>query len=647
MKLSRPVLSGITLAALSAVLIDIGQKAQQAGRFGTSLKWRLGGLAGLALALLALAVFILSWTPVFERIERVLAQGQDRLRRLGWLNLLVPLLLGALYLGLVYFPPTKLIADPSTFQGLWTRIGLVWLLGLAAAPFIRAALKAMSLAEAAASGALFISALHQAGTFFSQVSDSPFSLGWSEASRFFYGSLFQSAAVYGQSTPLPFLHPSRYMLLSLPFLLNGLPIWADRLWQVLLWLGLTGLTAWILVRRLRLSGSAAAWVGWAWSFLFIFQGPVYYHLLVCAIPVLGWFDRKRFLRSLAIVLAASIWAGISRINWYPMPAFLAVMIYLLETPLPRARDLPGYLVRPAAWATLGTSLAFGASRLYQAFSGQSDRSVFSSSFTSDLLWYRLWPSPTYPPGIFPMAMLLSAPLILLILINLRRAGLHPLRLLGLAGITLGTLAGGLVVSVKIGGGSNLHNLDAYFMLLLVWGGYLLANRAADDQGAFRAWAPWPLLALILAMPLVQILPAGGPVVYRDRAQDQAELSTIRSEVTKAAQNGGEVLFVWQRQLLSFHQIEGVRLIYEYETVDLMEMAMANNRAYLGHFYDDLAHHRFALIVTDPQNGWVKTAEDAFPEENNVYVERVTHPLAQSYRLRTSYPDGTQLWEPIP
>jgi hypothetical protein len=631
---------------LGALLWDVGGTAIELGRFAGSMKWRLAVLGGGALLVCALAMFALTWTARWPGLQARLEAIQAWLRRLGWLNLLAALLLAGLYTLLVYFPPRRIFDDPSTFSGLWARMGLVFLLGLAAAPFLRAAFPRLGAVEGSALGVLLLGVLHQAMTFVPQVSASPFTLGWSEASRFYYGSLFQSAAVYGQAQPLPFLHPSRYLLLSLPYWLPGLPLWFHRLWQVLLWLGLTGLNAWLLVRRLRLKSPAMAWIGTAWAFLFIFQGPVYYHLLVCTAIVLGGFDRRHFWRSLLAVALASLWAGISRVNWLPMPAFLALAIYLLETPLGGWKQLKSYLLPAAVWSVVGLAAAYAANQLYIRLSGQPDLSVFKSSFSQDLLWYRLWPSPTYPPGILPMTLLLSLPVLALILINLRRADLHFLRLLGLAGMTAVLLGGGLVVSTKIGGGSNLHNLDAYFVLLLVWGAYLLAGAAQPETGSERARRPWLLVVLTLAFPLVQLLQAGQPVQFPDPAQDRAVLAGVKAEVERAAQ-GGPVLFIWQRQLLTFHEISGVSLIPEYETVDLMEMAMANNPTYLGRFYADLASHRFALIVVDQQNGLTKTAEDSFPEENNVWVERITHPLLAHYRVRANFPNGIQLLEPIP
>ena len=48
------------------------------------------------------------------------------------------------------------------------------------------------------------------------------------------------------------------------------------------------------------------------------------------ILVLWGFDATHFWRNLVLVLVASLWAGISRVNWLPVPGMLAAALYLLE-----------------------------------------------------------------------------------------------------------------------------------------------------------------------------------------------------------------------------------------------------------------------------------------------------------------------------
>ena len=78
---------------------------------------------------------------------------------------------------------------------------------------------------------------------------------------------------------------------------------------------------------------ALSWLTAGWLFLFLLRVGVYYHLEVMVILPLLFIDMKKPRQSLLIVIIASLWAGISRVNWFPMPALLAIALYLLETPL--------------------------------------------------------------------------------------------------------------------------------------------------------------------------------------------------------------------------------------------------------------------------------------------------------------------------
>ncbi len=464
--------------------------------------------------------------------------------------------------------------------------------------------------------------VHKVTGFIPDISSSPLTIGWSEASRYYYASLFFSKQVYGTQLALPFLHPTRYLLQSLPFLIPGLPLIAHRFWQVFLWLGMTGLAAVLLVRRLNMSGksqrqSLMRWALGAWAFLFLFQGPVYYHLLVPVCLVLWGYDQRRFWRTLLVVVVASGWAGISRINWFPVPAMLAAAIHLLEVPQSRARSLLSYLTLPFIWGVVGLSAAFIAQALYIRISG-NDPGVFGSSLSSDLLWYRLWPSNTYPPGILPMTLLVSFPLLLIIGIPLFGRALSWVRKLALVGMLAVLLVGGLVVSVKIGGGSNLHNLDAFLTLLLICGAWLGAGRGTAEERA-REPGPiafprlhWSLILLAVLVPVYPLLLEGRPFPSENLLFAGEETQELNSLVQQVRAQGGEVLFIWQRQLVTFGWIDAGPLEPRFETVDLMEMAMSNNQVYLNNFYQALREHRFALIVSQVQSKSIKGTRERLP-----------------------------------
>ena len=112
------------------------------------------------------------------------------------------------------------------------------------------------------------------------VRTTPFSIGWSEGNRFYDYSLIFGKKLYDYTGNLtvPYNSPGRYALWGSLFLIPGLPIWAHRLWDVLLWVGtplaLTGVLTWNIKKPLL------RWGLTLWGALFIMQGPVYPHLLV-------------------------------------------------------------------------------------------------------------------------------------------------------------------------------------------------------------------------------------------------------------------------------------------------------------------------------------------------------------------------------
>jgi len=128
--------------------------------------------------------------------------------------------------------------------------------------------------------ALLITALgyglvYKAACFLPEISNYPFSLGWSEASRYYYASLYLGERIYGIQAPLSILHPSRYLMQAIPFLLSNSPLWLHRAWQVLLWLVTSGLTGWLVAHRVGQNQSGLVRLALAiGAILFLFQGPV-------------------------------------------------------------------------------------------------------------------------------------------------------------------------------------------------------------------------------------------------------------------------------------------------------------------------------------------------------------------------------------
>ncbi|MBL8101540.1 MAG: hypothetical protein JNM02_03340 [Anaerolineales bacterium] len=368
----------------------------------------------------------------------------------------------------------------------------------------------------------------------------------------------------------------------------------------------------------------------AWAFLYFLQGAVYYHLQVCVILVLAGVSVKNPGRSLLFMSLASIWAGISRVNWFPVPAMLGIAVYVLETQI--AGKGWRYWIHPFLMGVIGLGTALAAQFIYIEISGNADARAFGSSFTSDLLWNRLFPNSTFSLGILPGILIVSAPLGIALyqMLNGRLAKLHPLRSLVLLALVLVLFFGGLVVSTKIGGGGDLHNMDAFLVMLALIATSFFAGRVVGDDEPSPSWGnvQWGVAALLV--PLGFALPQIGFFNSYNHIKAEKDIQRLQQVISQAVDSGGEVLFITERQLLTFGELKNIPLIPEYEQVELMEMAMSGNREYLEQYYSDLDNRRFALIIAEEQK-YNPRNNGSFVEEDNAWVRYIGAPLLCAYK----------------
>ncbi|MBN8579398.1 MAG: hypothetical protein J0L96_01910 [Anaerolineae bacterium] len=630
----------VWLWALAVVsLLAILQTVQRTNELEIALfrsKWI--GLVGI-FALTALVGAWLSFSPILNRItewfEKLTNQSSTPLRIAFHVSLIL--------LGFILVWVTRLYIFGSTLPQVMP-IFWVFLWASLAQTIGLKSLRKLDWHVAFAVVLLTQGFIYQTYGIFAIASANPFSMGYSEAGRHFYASLFFSEKLYGMKLPLPFLHPSRYLLLSLPFLLDELPLWFHRFWQAFLWFGLTLGSAISLAQRTRLSGWMKIFIT-AWAFLFYFQGAVYYHLHVMVILILAGVAVKNPGRSLVFIILASVWAGISRVNWFPVPAMLAIAIYILETPV--IDKSWKYWLTPLIWGVSGVAAALVSQFVYIQISGNADVAAFGSSFTSDLIWSRLLPNETFPMGILPGILLVSAPLFAALyqIVLGKMTNLHPLRWLALLAMLVMLFIGGAIVSTKIGGGGDLHNMDAYLVMLSVVVTAFWANQVSAESDAKPMWGEvrWGVAAAVLLIPLGFAIRNIGFYPSFDKTVAEKDIQLLQESL----KNGGEILFITERQLITFDYIHGMTLVPEYEQSELMEMAMSRNRSYLETFYGDLQVRRFALILAEDQK-FTQQKHGAFVEENVAWVRFVGAPLLCNYKpVVTLTSNNIQVFEPRP
>jgi hypothetical protein len=143
---------------------------------------------------------------------------------------------------------------------------------------------------------------------------------------------------------------------------------------------------------------------------------------------------------------------------------------------------------------------------------------------------------------------------------------------------------------------------------------------------------WIQALIILMVFIFSIRPVTESVPLELPPQEVVEkaINKIGKEVGKINKQG-EILFIDQRQLLTFGYVEGVPLVPDYEKKYLMEQAMRGNADYFELFYEDIANHRFDLIISEPLHVSYVGNDYHFGSENDAWVKWVSEPVLCYYK----------------
>ena len=519
------------------------------------------------------------------------------------------------------------------------------------------------------------------------VTDYPFSLGWSEGNRLWdYSTLFgRSLYNYPSDQDIYVLLDSgRLWVGGLPFLIPNLTIEAARLW-----VGLTTILPYFLVGIAAfrvLNKNSRIWLLMIlWIFLFLKQGPIHTPLVLCAaITVLVW-GRSLWI-SIPLIIFAGYFAQTSRYTWMFAPGIWIGVLELSGASLHNGKLILSQWTRSISLGFAGIFGGYLLPKIMPLLDRGIDienvgEQITNTGYTADviasevsrqpLLWYRLLPNSTYGNGILIGLLIAVVPLLIILfwLAVTQKWVLNIWQRLALIGSSLAFLAVGLVASTKIGGGGDLHNMDMFliglaFIAVIAW--YNGGREAILNPNQLPGWMKIVIVAAL-------VIPAIGPwqqmrsfnygeqaaalMVLTD-APDEKSLDLLPSDekVNKAlekiqdavavAKEDGEVLFLDQRQLLTFGYVTEVPLVVEYEKKVLMNEALSGNADYFQSFYKDLAAGRFSLIVSEKLFTPIKDSSFEFGEENNAWVTWVARPLLCYYEETTTLKDvGVQLFVP--
>ena len=512
---------------------------------------------------------------------------------------------------------------------------------------------------------IFTASLVTIGASMLNVTNYPFSLGWSEGNRLWdYSIMFgKNRYTYPAEQDIPvFLDNGRQFVGGIPFLFPFLTIGMERLW-----ISLTTILPYLLLGMIAFRSSKSKlpeWIaGGFWCFLFLKQGPIHPPLiLIAALVAFAW--GKKYFISIPLIAAATVMATLSRFTWAVAPLGWFILFEVLAVEQSKPMAIRDQIVKYAG--IIVTSTIGGLALIYIAslffpqlniFKILSPSLLLTTAQKQDLLWYRLLPNETFSTGILFGLIIAIAPsiFVLIRLIATKNLRLNfPQALLLSLGL-FGYLSIGLIVSSKIGGGGDLHNMDMFLITVfftgaIAWqnGGkeYLLGN---DIDIATRlimiAMFVIPALAPLAqirsydftsrASWLVTIRDAPNEKSLQMRAGDEAvekALKNIQKEMD-AAKGKGEMVFIDQRQLLTFGFVENIPLVPDYDKKVLIENALSENREYYNKFYADLKNKRFSLIIVQPLSISNQGTGYEFGEENNAWVKWAAKPLLCYYDIK--------------
>ncbi len=477
----------------------------------------------------------------------------------------------------------------------------------------------------------------------SVINNIPFSISWAESSHLYFTSAVFGKQLYGFPVPMYPYNQTRYIMQSLPFLVPGLPIWVHRAWQFILNYAVLAVFVFALQSRLKIQGKSARVLFISFCFLWLSIIYIYYHLIVIALLVVAFYSKENVKRNIVIIVIASVWAGFSRINWVPVPGLLAAFLYTLETTNDKKSTILRYIHKPFLYALVGIFTGLIAQYIYISISGNNDASVHTAIFRSLLLWHRLLPNPTFYPGILPGILLLSGFTVFFIIkyffIN---RGIILLRKILIALILLTFFTGGLIVSIKIGGGNNLHNMDAFTIFLLILAGYVFFRQINFDKKPISAiigkYLPI-ILAGILITPILWSLafPFQPNPNRMNEAGSQQVIEKINEIIDEYAPSR-KVLFISQRQLLTFYYLKNIQMVPDFEQELLMEMVMSGDRSRLDPFFQELIDHKYEVIISYPLSTLKVGNEMPYAEENNLWVSGVSSQIYLRYDTVALFPE---------
>lgn len=481
------------------------------------------------------------------------------------------------------------------------------------------------------------------------ITNFPFPIGWSEGGRIFAAYQIYAPIIDGLDLSWPWLDPGRSILDGLILLIPNSQIWMYRLWINLLILLSSTLAVLLIVKKVISVNSVfpnleknekrqVLILVILWGILFLLQGPIYYHILLGALGILWLYDPKRMIRNIAVIILCSMWEGLGRVNWFIMPAALAVMFHFLLVPF-SGKSFWQYLKWPIIYMLTGLVSSFA---IYFAFIGISNNVIpfLNPKMDFGFPLYKLWANTGFV-GLIPGISIICIPILALLLFVVwkHRRNIHWVRLLGIACVVLIFFLGSTLVSLRSGGGYDFHNYDSLLLHLLFCGYFFGLGAVTLDKSAEHKPAPLINRGVLVALLVIPVLYSYSQIQVSLQMPDERSEQSLQ-DIRLALQTWNDdsenrpILFIDQRQLLVYSMVDGIEIYVPYEKIELMEMAMGMNEEYKSRFISELENQNFSLILCEILVPWDKGFEPGNFErdwaENDAWVEFVAIPVLKFY-----------------
>jgi hypothetical protein len=625
------ILVAISITMIWLAIFDFKVVLVKLGAMGAGMVWasrfNLVYVAGVFITFLLVGIFFCR--PLIEKLRQVcFALINNKLLKIIWVVFFIVIIICLVY---IFYRPFKYLNNAVSIRILfyWCLFWLSWVIFSTLKQY-----QQLHWFYKIILNAMVVSFVITIANYLSYVNSNPLTLSWSEGSILYYASAFVSKQLYGMHIGLPVINPGRAALQSIAFLVPNSSILFHRLWDAILWIIFPIFVGYSLVVRFKVKNFVKATLLILFSFLFLNLGPVYYHLLIVALIVLIGFRADKFWWSLLVVFLASLWAGLTRINWYPMAGSLAAILFWLETP--SQEKLLKDIWKPIVWFIVGFLVSLLAFRIYVFFSGTPPE-YFENPLSTPLLWDRLFPSSTNPTGLLQGILIAAVPGIICTGIYYFFSSSYTwIRRICVLGILISFLIGGFFVSVRIGGGADLHNFDGFFLLLMIVVEYGFFKKITSDTNPPQEISQTIniiLICLMLILPLYKPL-SKSPTI--DTVIDQKEYQDFHTRVETDVKSGKSVLLTENPQLLAFGSWETPPAAPEFEKVFLMEAAMTGNQAYLNKYNETLLAQKYDYIVVAPINTTLQDHTHPNSEENNYWVEKISIPMLCYYEVVQSF-----------